>query len=100
MLVTARRGEVVVGHAHLAEAPRQVEDGPRSLSAPELETPGPGAYGSEVTEPDGRGFAALGEVARPGGGETLFDGSFGATGGSTGTVGPSHEEPDGRARGA
>ena len=43
-------------------APRQVEDGPRSLSAPELEV---------------RDFEALGDVARPRGVETLFDGSFG-----------------------
>ena len=51
--------------------------------------------------PEDQWFAALGEVARPGGVETLFDGSFGATGGGgTGTAGPSHEEPDGRARGA
>ncbi len=100
VLVTARRfGEMGVTNDDLP-APRQVEDGPRSLSAPELETPGSGTHGSEVPEPDGRGFAALGEVARPGGVETLFDGSFGATGGGTGLGGPSHEEPDGRARGA
>ncbi len=81
VLVTARRfGEMGVTNDDLP-APRQVEDGPRSLSAPELEV---------------RDFEALGDVARPRGVETLFDGSFGPVDAGDATD-DGHED---RARGA
>lgn len=58
VLVTARRFSDLGVTDDALPAPRQVEEGPRSLSAPELTSE----------------FTALGEVATPGAGEaTLFD---------------------------
>jgi DNA recombination protein RmuC len=90
VLVTARRfGEMGVTNDDLP-APRQVEEAPRALSAPELEAPD-----SPVDPTESRDFDALGDLARPGRVETLFDGSFGPT--SPVRV---EDDRDDRARGA
>lgn len=101
VLVTARRfGEMGVTQDELP-SPRQVEQAPRSLSAPELEQSGTQAHGTGADaepEPGGgiaRDLDALGDVARPGRVETLFDGSFGLD-----RPAPRTDEEDGRARGA
>lgn len=93
VLVTARRfGEMGVTNDDLP-SPRQVEEAPRSLSAPELEVPDEGLHPGP-RDLEARDFDALGDVARPGRVETLFDGSFGP-------VSPAPvDDRDDRARGA
>jgi DNA recombination protein RmuC len=94
VLVTARRfGEMGVTNDELP-APRQVEDGPRSLSAPELEVDPPGRPTPAAHGGADHGFEALGDLARPGGAGPLVDGSSGVSASGT------SDEAGRRARGA